>query len=69
MNQTMPLRLLSYASIAFSMVLAVFALSTRFTPSAPAYLTFLFSGLIGSFATNSIRDLERRMSAVERGRS
>jgi len=69
MNQTMPLRLLSYASIAFSLVLAVFALSTRFTPAAPAYLTFLFTGLIGSFATNSIRDLERRMSAVERGRS
>jgi hypothetical protein len=43
-------------------------MSTRFTPAAPAYLTFLFTGLIGSFAANSIRDLERRMSAVERGR-
>jgi hypothetical protein len=66
MNQTMPLRLLSYASMAFALGLAIFAVTTRFTPAAPAYLTFLFTGLIGSFATNSISDLDRRLNAVER---
>jgi hypothetical protein len=70
MNQTIPLRLLSYVSMAFAMGLAILALTTRFSPAAPAYLTFLFTGLIGSFAVNSIKDLERRMSAVEqRGRT
>ena len=66
MEQILPLRLLSYASMAFAMVLAILAMTTRFTPAAPAYLTFLFTGLVGSFAANSIKDLERRMSAVER---
>ena len=70
MNQTIPLRLLSYVSMAFAMGLAILALTTRFSPAAPAYLTFLFTGLVGSFAVNSIKDLERRMSAVEqRGRT
>jgi hypothetical protein len=40
-------------------------MTTRFTPSLPAYLTFLFMGLIGSFAERSIRALERRVSALE----
>jgi hypothetical protein len=65
MNQTMPLRLLSYAIMAFAMVLAILAMTTRFAPAAPAYLTFLFTGLVGSFAANSIKNLERRMRAVE----
>jgi hypothetical protein len=70
MNQTIPLRLLSYVSMAFAMGLAILALTTRFSPAAPAYLTFLFTGLVGSFAVNSIKDLERRMGAVEqRGRT
>jgi hypothetical protein len=66
MDQILPLRLLSYASMAFAMALAILAMTTRFTPAAPAYLTFLFTGLVGSFAANSIKDLERRMRAVER---
>jgi hypothetical protein len=51
--------------MAFAMVLAILAMTTRFTPAAPAYLTFLFTGLVGSFAANCIKDLERRMRAIE----
>lgn len=70
MQQALPLRLLSYASVGFALVLAILAVTTRFSPAAPAYLTFLFTGLVGNFAANSIKDLERRLSAVEqRGRT
>jgi hypothetical protein len=56
---------MSYVSMAFMFTLAILAMATRFTPSLPGYLTFLFLGLIGSFAERSIRALERRVSALE----
>ena len=69
MNQIWSLRLLSYASMAFAMVLAVIALTMRIAPPAPAYLTFLFLGLIASFAANAIADLERMFAEMSRNRS
>jgi hypothetical protein len=68
MNQIWSLRLLSYASMVFAMVLAVIALTMRFAPPAPAYLTFLFLGLIASFAASAIADLERRIAEMSRNR-
>ena len=68
MNQIWPLRLLSYASMAFAMVLAVIALTMRLAPPAPAYLTFLFLGLIASFAAGAIADLDRRIAEMSRNR-
>ena len=65
MSDLAALRLMSYVSMAFMFPLAIFALTTRFSPSLPGYLTFLFLGLIGSFAERSIRVLERRVSALE----
>jgi hypothetical protein len=65
MTDLAALRLMSYVSMVFMFTLAIFAMTTRFSPSLPAYLTFLFMGLIGSFAERSIRGLERRVSALE----
>jgi len=65
MTDLSTLRLLSTVAMVFMFALAIFAMTTRFTPSLPAYLTFLFMGLIGSFAERSIRALERRVSALE----
>jgi hypothetical protein len=59
------LRLLSTVSIVFAVVLSVFALTSRFNPSLPGFVTFLFVGLIGSFAERSIRVVEQRLSALE----
>jgi hypothetical protein len=67
-NQIWSLRLLSYASMTFAMVLAVVALTMRFAPPAPAYLTFLFLGLIASFAAGAIADLDRRIAEMSRNR-
>ena len=68
MNQIWPLRLLSYASMALAMAMAVIALTMRLAPPAPAYLTFLFLGLIASFAASAIADLERRITEMSRNR-
>jgi hypothetical protein len=68
MSDVAALRLLSAVSVLFSLVLAVLAMTTRLSPSLPAYLTFLFVGLVGSFAGRSVRALERRVSALESGR-
>jgi hypothetical protein len=54
--------------MAFAMVLAVVALTMRFAPPAPAYLTFLFLGLIASFTAGAIADLERRIAELSRNR-
>jgi hypothetical protein len=67
-NQIWPLRVLSYASMAFAMALAVIALTMRLAPPAPAYITFLFLGLIASFAASAIADLERRIAELSRNR-
>ncbi len=70
MSQITPLRVISLASIGFALVFSILTLTTRFSPAAPAYLTFLFTGLVGNFAAHSLKDLERRLNAVEqRGRS
>jgi hypothetical protein len=66
MTDLTTLRLLSGVSILFALVLATLAMTTRLSPSLPGYLTFLFMGLIGSFAERSVRTLERRVSALER---
>jgi hypothetical protein len=65
MTDRMALRLLSIVSILFTFVLAIFAMATRFSPSLPGYLTFLFVGLVGSFAERSVRALEHRVAALE----
>ncbi len=57
--------MMSAVSIVFAVILSVFAMATRFMPSLPGYLTFLFVGLIGSYAERSIRALERRVAALE----
>jgi len=62
------LRLLSSVSVAFAIVLSVWTLVSGFSPSLPGYLTFLFVGLVGSFAERSIRLLEKRVAALEAGR-
>jgi hypothetical protein len=67
-EQIWPLRVLSYASMAFAMALAVIALTMRLAPAAPAYITFLFLGLIASFAASAIADLERRIAELSRNR-
>ena len=67
-SQIWSLRLLSYASMALAMALAVMALTTRFAPPAPAYLTFLFLGLVASFSASAIADLERRIAEMSRNR-
>lgn len=68
MNQIWSLRLLSYACMALAMALAVFALTTQASPPAPAYLTFLFLGLVASFAASAIADLHRRIVEMSRNR-
>jgi hypothetical protein len=65
MTDLSTLRLLAAVSMVFALVLAVFALTTRLSPSLPAYLTFLFTGLVGSFAARSIHALEQRVAALE----
>jgi len=47
------------------MGLAALAMTTRFSRALPAYLTFLFAGLMGSFAERSVRALEGLVSALE----
>ena len=68
MNQSQLLRLMSYVSIGFAIVLSILAMTGRFSPAAPAYLTFLFTGLVGGFAAGSLRDLDRRIRELERHR-
>ena len=65
MTDLIPLRLIAGVSMVFALVLSIFALITRFSPSLPAYLTFLFIGLVGSFSARSIRALEQRVNALE----
>jgi len=54
--------------MALAMALAVFALTTQASPPAPAYLTFLFLGLVASFAASAIADLHRRIVEMSRNR-
>jgi hypothetical protein len=68
MTDLATLRLLSGVAILFALVLAALAMTTRFSSGLPAYLTFLFIALIGSFAERSVRALDRRVSALESGR-
>jgi hypothetical protein len=66
MTSASALRSISYVSIGLALVLAILSLMVHVAPSAPAYLTFLFTGLVGGFAGAALRDLERRLAAVER---
>jgi hypothetical protein len=59
------LRLLSIASILFAFALVIFAMKTRFAPSIPGWLAFLFMGLVGSSAERSVRALQRRVATLE----
>jgi len=66
MTSASALRSISYVSIGLALILAILSLTVHVAPAAPAYLTFLFTGLIGAFAGTAIRDIERRLDAVER---
>jgi len=59
------LRFLSSVSVVFALVLSVDALTTGRAPGLPGYLTFLFVGLVGSFAARSMRALEKRVRELE----
>lgn len=61
-TQLLSLRLLAYACMAFALILAVIAMTLRLTPSEPAYVTFLFLGLIASFSANAIKELDRKIT-------
>jgi hypothetical protein len=65
MTDRLSLRILSTAAMALAIALSLFAMLGHLTPSLPAYLTFLFVGLIGSFSERSARSLERRIAALE----
>jgi hypothetical protein len=54
--------------MAFALALAVIAVTMRLTPPAPGYITFLFLGLIASFAASALADLERRIAEMSRNR-
>ncbi|HKA52055.1 MAG TPA: hypothetical protein VKJ47_00190 [Candidatus Binatia bacterium] len=47
MKQSIALLILGYASAAFAMVLAALAAAMQWAPPIPAYLAFLFVGLVG----------------------
>lgn len=66
MNEGVYLRVIAGISVVFALALAVLTMATGFAPAAPAYLTFLFIGLVGSFASRSVRDLEKRVRTLER---
>jgi hypothetical protein len=59
---------LSYGCLGFAVVLSILTLTVHVSPTAPAYLTFLFTGLLGSFAGRAVADLDRRIGEVERRR-
>ena len=59
------LRLLSIASIVFAFALLIFAMKTDAAPHIPAWLAFLFVGLLGSCADRSVRVLRDRVAALE----
>ena len=66
-GQLLPLRLLGYVCMVFAMVLAIVAMTLRLSPPEPAYLTFLFLGLIASFSANALKELDRKITNLSAG--